>query len=381
MSDVCSIGELRELIKNQQQKIDRLEKRVQAAEKRIETAEIHSRQDCLILRGKIDIRPNCSLRDEVMRLIQHHTGVQFPPWCLNTVHWLGKGGSLIVRFNNKGVREAIYRNRIPKDATKRGLFIHECLTSAKVQTISKCAKLRSDGRIATYYTQMGHVYVKKTRELPSIMLPDHLSEQEIINLLTEQPSSYRGAVIHGQRSGTQSLTGKACEQVSNAVSEATVMPPSATVATPAPNSVATTSEEIKTHAPPTSGDVQAPPKTSMGAVPETEVVNLTVHTEGTNSAPIGDTDKTTEDSPPLSDRQVVLGQSQNGKGDGSKTVSKDTQVESEANAAKNEDAGAVRSDAKSKQDRPCDSMSDTSSSPGRNVPQRKSKRNRNRKCK
>ena len=78
---------------------------------------------------------------------------------------------------------------------------------------------------------------------------------------------------------------------------------------------------------------------------------------------------------------MVLGQSQNGKGDGSMTVSKDTQVESEANAAKNEDAGAVRSDAKSKQDRPCDSMSDTSSSPGRNVPQRKSKRNRNRKCK
>ena len=78
MSDMCSIGELRELLKNHQQKIDRLERRVQAAEKQIETAEIYSRQDCLILRGKIDIRPNCSLRDEVMRLIQHHTGVQFP---------------------------------------------------------------------------------------------------------------------------------------------------------------------------------------------------------------------------------------------------------------------------------------------------------------
>ena len=380
MSDVCSLGELREIIKNQQQKIDKLERRVQAAEKQIEAAEIYSRQDCLILRGKIDVRPNCSLRDEAMRLIQHHTGVQFPPWCLNTVHWLGKGDSLIVRFNNKGVREAIYRNSIPKDPTKRGLFIHECLTSAKVQTISKCAKLRRDGRISTYCTQMGHVYVKKTRELPSIMLPDHLSEQDIINLLADQPSSYRGAVIQDQRSGTQSLTEEGRKEGTNDVSEATVTPPSVMVATPALNTTASASE-VKIDAKSASGDVQLPPKTSIGAVSETEVADIAMHTDGTHSTTTGDMDKTTEELPPVADKHEVLGQSQSRGDDDSEALSKDHQVENKAKSAKNKDVVAERLDARSKQNRPSDSMSDTSSSPGRNVPQRKSKRNRNKKCK
>ena len=203
MSDLCSDNELRELLKKQQQKIENLEKRVYAAEKQVEAAELYSRQDCLILRGKINVRPNCSLRDEVTRLLQYHTGVQIPQWWLNTVHWLGRGDSIIVRFNNKGVREAIYRNRVPRDANKRGLFIHESLTSAKVQTVSKCAKLRREGKIVTYYTQSGHVYVKKTKESVSLLLPDHLSEQEIMDMLAKQPTSYREAVTHREGTNVQ----------------------------------------------------------------------------------------------------------------------------------------------------------------------------------
>ena len=199
MSDEVSVGALKELIVRQQGRIDALEKRVHQAERQVEAAEIYSRQDCLILRGKLDIRPNCSLRDEAMRLIQHHTGVQFPAWCLNTVHWLGKGDSLILRFNNKGVREAIYRNRVPKDVTKRGLFIHESLTTAKIQTISKCAKLRRSGKIVTYFTQSGHVYIKRTKESPSILVPDNLTEQDIADLVERQPSSYREAAARSTR--------------------------------------------------------------------------------------------------------------------------------------------------------------------------------------
>ena len=144
--------------------------------------------------GKLDIRPNCSLRDEVMRIILHHTGIQFPAWCLNTVHWLGKGDSLIVRFNNKGVREAIYRNRVPKEVNKRGLFIHESLTSSKMQTVAKCARLRREGILVTYYTQSGNVFAKRTKETPALLIPDNLSEQAITQLLDRQPSSYREAV-------------------------------------------------------------------------------------------------------------------------------------------------------------------------------------------
>ena len=94
MSDECTIGALRELIQRQQEKIEKLEMGVHAAKKQAEAAEIYSRQDCLILRGRLEIRPNRSLRDEVMRLLHYHTGIQFPAWCLNTVYWLGKGDSL-----------------------------------------------------------------------------------------------------------------------------------------------------------------------------------------------------------------------------------------------------------------------------------------------
>ena len=99
-----------------------------------------------------------------------------------------------MRFNNKGVRDAIYRNRVPKDVSKRGFFIHESLTTTKVQTVTKCAKLRREGKIVTYYTQSGHAYVKKTKESPSLLLSDNLSEQEILDMLMRQPTSYREAV-------------------------------------------------------------------------------------------------------------------------------------------------------------------------------------------
>ena len=199
MSDEISIDALRDLIQRQQNRIDVLENRMKQAEKQVEAAEQYSRQGCLILRGKLDIRPNCSLRDEVMRIVLHHTGIQFPAWCLNTVHWLGKGDSLIVRFNNKGVREAIYRNRVPKDVNKRGLFIHESLTSSKMQTVTKCARLRREGTLVTYYTQSGNVFAKRSRETPALLIPDGLSEQEISQLLERQPSSYRDAVTSHEK--------------------------------------------------------------------------------------------------------------------------------------------------------------------------------------
>ena len=195
MSDEISVDALRDLILRQQLRIDGLEKRMHLAEKQVEAAEQYTRQDCLILRGKLDVRPNYPIRDEVMRIIYHQTGVQFPPWCLNTCHWLGTGDSLIVRFNNKGVREAIYRNRIPKDKNKRGLFIHESLTSTKVQTISKCAKLRREEKISTYYTQSGNVFIKRAKETPPILVPDNLTEHQICEMLERQPTSYREATL------------------------------------------------------------------------------------------------------------------------------------------------------------------------------------------
>ena len=163
MSDSLSLNELRRLISNQQEKIEKLEKRVTAAETQAEAAEQYSRQDCLILRGRLNIRPNCSIRDEVMRLIDFHTGVRFPSWCMNTVHWMKGGNSLIIRFNNKAVRDDVYRNRVPKEVEKRGLFIHESLTASKMSLVARCAELRKQGQITTYYTQGGHVFVKKVK--------------------------------------------------------------------------------------------------------------------------------------------------------------------------------------------------------------------------
>ena len=202
MSDEISIEQLKNVIQRQQDQIVSLEKRIDMALKQAEAAEQYTRQDCLILRGRINIRPNMNLRDEVMRIIAHHTGVEFPSWCLNTVHWLGKD-SLIVRFNNKSVREAIYRNRVPRDQSKRGLFIHESLTSTKMRVVTRCAKLRSDGHISTYYTQGGNVYVKRTRDTPGLLIDGDLSEEDIMSLVITQPASYRDATIKPTQSQTK----------------------------------------------------------------------------------------------------------------------------------------------------------------------------------
>ena len=194
MSTTEDVQHLKELVRNQQVKIEILERQVQVALKQAESAEQYTRQDCLIRRGKLDIRPNHSLREEVARLIHYHTGVQFPPWCLNTAHWLGKKDSIIVRFNNKEVREAIYRNRVPKDPERRGLFIHESLTSTKMQMVSRCAQLRREGKVSTYFTQGGNVYVKKHRDAPSILIKENMTDADILEQLRQQPSSYRDAV-------------------------------------------------------------------------------------------------------------------------------------------------------------------------------------------
>ena len=93
--------------------------------------------------------PNHSFQDEVMRPIEFHTGVRFPSWCMNSAHWLGGGHSIIVRFNNKEVRNLVYRNRVPKEVEKRGLFIHESLTSSKMALVARCAALRNRRDIST----------------------------------------------------------------------------------------------------------------------------------------------------------------------------------------------------------------------------------------
>ena len=164
MSDSLNLRQLQQIITEQQQKIENLESRITLAERQVEAAEQYSRQDCLILRGKLNIRPNRSIRDEVMHLLEFHTGIRFPSWCINTAHWLGGGKSIIVRFNNKAVRDEVYRNRVPKEVEKRGLFIHESLTASKMALVARCAALRNQGHIATYYTQSGNVLIKKKQK-------------------------------------------------------------------------------------------------------------------------------------------------------------------------------------------------------------------------
>ena len=193
MSDMVAVDTLKRLLEDQQIKIENLEKKVVAAMKQAEAAEQYSRQDCLIFRGKVSVRPNKSLRDEVMRLIAFHTGVTFPEWCVNTVHWLGGGKGLIVRFNNKAVRDSVYYNRIPKDPAKRGLFVHECLTGTKMELVNRCAKLRRDGKILSYYTQGGSVFVRKTRETPNLLVTPDMRDEDILMKLSQQPNSYRAA--------------------------------------------------------------------------------------------------------------------------------------------------------------------------------------------
>lgn len=189
MSDENSLEYLKNLVLEQQSLINGLENKVSFALRQAEAAENYSRQDCLIFRGQLNVRPNFSLRDEMMRLIYFHTGIQFPSWCINTAHWLSNGSSIIVRFNNKAVREEIYRNRVPKDSQKRGLFIHESLTQTKMELVKRCSRLRTEGKVSTYYTQGGNVFVKKSRDTPGIMVQPMMSDAEIMKK-TGQPASH-----------------------------------------------------------------------------------------------------------------------------------------------------------------------------------------------
>ena len=100
---------------------------------------------------------------------------------------------MIIRFNNKAVRDQVYRSRVPKDQSKRGLFIHESLTPTKMELVGRCSALRRDGKISTYYTQGGSVFVKKSRERPSMMINPEMSDAEIMLRLERQPASFSQA--------------------------------------------------------------------------------------------------------------------------------------------------------------------------------------------
>lgn len=104
---------------------------------------------------------------------------------------------MIVRFNNKAVRDEVYRNRQKREAKvaeKRGLLIHESLIPSKMMLVSNCAVMHKQGIIMTYYTQGGNVMVKKARDTLSMMATPGMSEQDILEMLQKQPVNYRKAV-------------------------------------------------------------------------------------------------------------------------------------------------------------------------------------------
>ena len=86
------------------------------------------------------------------------------------MHWLGNGHGVIVLFNNKAIREHIYWNRVHKDHERRGLFIHESLTPARMECRCRYSKLHTDGKISTYYTQGGSVFIKGSRGRLSVIM-------------------------------------------------------------------------------------------------------------------------------------------------------------------------------------------------------------------
>lgn len=194
MSDFNDIGELKRLLEVQNAKILELQNKVSTALKLAEDAEGYSRLDCLILRGRLNLRSNVDFRSEVRRLIQYHTGVHTEPWHINTVHWLKYEDSLIIRFNNKEIRNRIYQNRVPKDKNKRGMFIHECLTSSKAKLIGRVAKMRKNNLVHSYWTQNGQVFVKGGKDLPPILLLPEWSDEDIQQKLASQPNSYKDAL-------------------------------------------------------------------------------------------------------------------------------------------------------------------------------------------
>ena len=194
MSDKCDIDVLKGIVDEQRAQILNLEKKVNEAMRLAEDAENYSRQDCLILRGAVNVRQGVNLRSEVARLVQFHTGVKVEPWCINTVHWLKFGKSLIIRFNNKEVRNLIYSNRVPRDQTKRVLYIHESLTRSRVALVEMCVTMKKSREIHSYWTQNGQVYLKSEKDLPPIFVMPEWTLEEIRSKIAAQPRAYSEAV-------------------------------------------------------------------------------------------------------------------------------------------------------------------------------------------
>lgn len=200
MSDQMTIQELREIVAVQQAKIQELEVQVKHAFRLAEQAETYSRQDCLILRGTkkaplaSKLRSGMPLRVEVARLLWEHTRVELQPWSINTAHWLKFESSIIVRFNNKELRNMIYSRRIPREREQRGsLIIHECLSKAKSELVDRLVGLKAKKIVHSYWTQNGHVYVKGSEKSPRMLVVPDWSDEQIKLRLANQPTTYSNA--------------------------------------------------------------------------------------------------------------------------------------------------------------------------------------------
>ena len=156
----------------------------------------YSRKTTLLLTGKAipDFVQGEVTRQTAVSVLKEYLGLEVHPRAIAACHRLSNKAIILVRFVDLDERMHVYRQRLsPK---KRGLLIHESLTSERLAVIKILQKLhrpRETSPFVSYYTNMGRIFVRiadpaKAGSIKTLELPVGVTEMEILDICGRERS-------------------------------------------------------------------------------------------------------------------------------------------------------------------------------------------------
>ena len=171
----------------------------------------YSRKTTLLLTGKVipAFTQGEATRQIAVGLLKEYLGLDVHLRAITACHRLNSRTTILVRFADLDERMLVYRQRLsPK---KRGLLIHESLTSERLAVIKILQKLhqpRQTSPFTSYYTSMGRIFIRmtdpaKAGSFKTLELPVGVTESEILDICGKQrakhPSTRAAPLALGER--------------------------------------------------------------------------------------------------------------------------------------------------------------------------------------